>query len=147
MSAAPRRGAVFWAGVVVGGAIMAFGVRGLLDAAPATRPVQAGLGVVGLAVLHDALVAPLACVIGALVAARLPEPFRGPVRAGLLASAVALLVAWPGLRGYGRAQVPDNPTVQPLNYASALVTVLAVTWVLVALWVVARWRRGRITPG
>lgn len=147
MSATRRRGAGFWAGVSVGGPITAFGVRGLLDAAPATRPVQSGFGVVGLAVVHDAVVAPLACVIGLLLVARLPEALRGPVRAGLIASATSLLVAWPALRGSGRARVPDNPSVQPLDYGTAIATVLAVTWVLVAGWVLVRWWRSRITPG
>jgi hypothetical protein len=59
------------------------------------------------------------------------------VRAGLFASAVLLLVAWPALRGYGRDHVPDNPSVAPLHYGTAVATVLAVVWVAVAVWILA----------
>ena len=38
---------------------------------------------------------------------------------------MAILVGWAALRGYGRDQVPDNPTVDPLSYGTAVLTVLA----------------------
>jgi hypothetical protein len=134
-------GAGFWIGALVGGGIMVFGLRGLLDAAPATRPAEVGLGFLGLDLLHDAVLAPLACVVGALLTRFLPRPFRAPVRAGLFASFVALLVGWPALRGYGRDQVPDNPTVDPLSYGTALLTVIAIIWAAVAVWSAAAWWR------
>jgi hypothetical protein len=128
-------GAGFWIAVVLGTAIGGYGLVGLLDAAPATRPPQALLGAFGLNVLHDAVLAPLACVIGVVLARLLPVTVRRPVRTGLFATFVVLLVGWAPLRGYGRARVPDNPTVDPLNYATAVVTVLAVVWVLIVAWI------------
>ena len=57
-------GALFWIGAVVGIGVMAFGVKGLLDAAPSTQPSQVGLSLIGLDLLHDAIVAPLVCLVG-----------------------------------------------------------------------------------
>jgi hypothetical protein len=141
---APRsHGVGFWVAAVVGAGLMAYGAIGLLDAAPATRPGPVALRLLGLDVLHDAVIAPLACAVGWVVVRRFPGWARRPVRAGLFASAVVLLVAWPALRGYGRARVPDNPTVQPLHYGTAVVTVLVVVWLLAGLWLVGSvwWRR------
>ncbi len=129
-------GAWFWIAVVVGGAIGGYGLMGLLDAAPATRPPQALLGALGLDLLHDAVLAPIACAVGLVLARFLPAWLRRPVRAGLFASFVVLLIGWAPLRGYGRSRVPDNLTVDPLNYATAVLSVLAVVWIAVAVWVV-----------
>ena len=136
-------GAGFWIAVVVGGAIGTYGLVGLLGAAPATRPPQALLGAFGLHLLHDAVIAPLACAIGFALARLLPAQVRRPVRAGLFATFVVVLVGWAPLRGYGRDRVPDNPTVDPLDYSSAIVTVLVVVWLLVAAWIGGSWLRRR----
>jgi hypothetical protein len=128
-------GAGFWIAVVIGAAIGGYGLMGLLEAAPATRPPQALLGALGLDLLHDAVLAPVACGVGFLLARFLPATLRRPVRAGLFATFVILVVGWAPLRGYGRARVPDNPTVDPLNYATAIPTALAVVWLAVAVWV------------
>lgn len=147
MSATPRTnteaertgGAGFWIGAVIGIGIMAFGVKGLLDAAPATRPSQVAFGFLGLDLLHDFVVAPIVCLIGIVLVGRFPRWVRAPLRAGLFASIVAFVVGWAALRGYGRDRVPDNATVDPLNYSSAVLTVLAVIWVAAGLWVVGAW--------
>lgn len=136
-------GAGFWIGAGVGALIMAFGIKGLLDAAPATRPSQVGLGLLGLDLLHDAVVAPLACAVGVVLTRFLPHRVRAPVRAGLFASLVVIVVGWAALRGYGRGQVPDNPTVDPLDYGTAVLTVLAIIWVAVTLWSGVAWSRSR----
>jgi hypothetical protein len=136
-------GAGFWIGAVVGLGIMAFGIKGLLDAAPATRPDQVAFGAIGLDVLHDALVAPIACAVGLVMTRFLPWRLRAPVRAGLFASAAVILVGWAALRGYGRASVPDNHTVDPLDYGTAVVTVLGFVWLTVGLWAAVAWSRSR----
>lgn len=136
-------GAGFWVGAVIGIGIMAFGIKGLLDAAPATRPGQVAFGAIGLDVLHDALIAPVVCVIGALLSRFLPRSVRAPVRAGLFATAIAIVVGWAALRGYGRAYVPDNPTVDPLSYGTALLTVLAIVWAAAGTWATIAWLRSR----
>jgi hypothetical protein len=144
-AAAPAEsgGAGFWIAAVIGAGIMAFGVRGLLQAAPATRPGQVGLSLLGLDLLHDALVAPLVCLIGVVLARWLPRWAGAPVRAGLFASAMAVVVGWAAWRGYGRAHVPDNPTVDPLDYSSAVLTVLVIVWVVTAAWAAIAWYRSR----
>jgi hypothetical protein len=139
----PTGGALFWIGAVIGIGVMAFGVKGLLDAAPSTQPNQVGLSLLGLDLLHDLIVAPIVCLVGLLLTRLLPDRVRAPVRAGLFASAIVTLVGWAALRGYGHDQVPDNPTVDPLNYATAVLTVLAVVWVAVIAWAGSAWWLGR----
>lgn len=136
-------GVLFWVGAVIGLGIMAFGLKGLLDAAPSTRPDQVGIGLVGLDLLHDAIVAPIVCAVGLVLTKWLPRRFRAPVRAALFASVLVIGVGWAALRGYGRDSVPDNSTVDPLNYGTAVLTVLGVVWGLAALWSVAVWWRDR----
>lgn len=147
-----RRARTFWVGAALGIACMAIGARGLLDHASATRPGAAITWLVGADLVHDLLIAPVACFVGLALARGLPRPWRGPVRAGLFATAIVLAVGWAPLRGYGRMTAPDNPSVQPLDYASAVGTVLVTTWILVALWLVAlTWSRraaaGSDVPG
>ncbi len=136
-------GALFSIGAAIGIGVMAFGVKGLLDAAPSTEPTQVGLSLIGLDLLHDAIVAPIVCLIGLVLTRFLPDRVRIPVRAGLFASAIVVLVGWATLRGYGRDQVPDNSTVDPLNYGTAVLTVLAAVWVGVVAWVGSAWWLGR----
>jgi hypothetical protein len=69
---------------------------------------------------------------------------RRPVRAGLFATFVVVLVGWAPLRGYGRDRVPDNPTVDPLDYATAIPTVLTVVWLFTLGWIAVAVRRGRV---
>lgn len=118
----------FWPAVVVGWALMAVGAAGLAGwighfAGPVPW-LRAGAWVVGVALVHDLVVAPLACLAGVVTARLLPRPYRGPVVGALLVAAVVTAVAVPGLRGWGR--LAGNPSVQPLNYATGLGTVLAV---------------------
>ncbi len=136
------RGAGFWLTFVVGWAVIGYGLSLALS-------IRGGLGttaeiaawVAGGHLVHDAVVAPAAALAGtALVAATVPW-VRGLVRAGLLATACVLAVAYPALRGFGAK--PRNPSVLPLDYDRAVVTVLGVVWGAVALLVlVAFVRRG-----
>jgi hypothetical protein len=131
----------FWIAAAVGITIMAFGVRGIVTHARGTHPSAFVAWIVGADLVHDLLLAPAALLVGALLARALPDRWWPPVRAGVLATALVLAVAWAPLRGYGRATVPDNETVQPLDYSTAVLTVLAVVWAGVALWLAARWFR------
>ena len=138
-----RPGATFWVGLVIGGGVMAFGLRGVLMQSGATDPGALTRWVIGADLLHDLVIAPIAIAIGWCVNRAVPTRFRAPVQAGLIASAITLAIGWPGLRGYGRHLVPDNPSVQPLNYATAVLTVLAMIWGVVALWLTLRAVRSR----
>jgi hypothetical protein len=140
-------GAGFWVGAAVGLAVMAFGVRGILTHARGTEPPAFAVWFVGADLLHDLVLAPLVCLAAAGVARLLPARVRAPVGSGLIASAFVVAVGWPSLRGYGRATVPDNPTVQPLNYATAIATVLAVVWAIVLVWLVLIALRTRAGAG
>jgi hypothetical protein len=148
VTGAPRRpdrphGAGFWVAAVVGLGVIGFGVRGILTHAEGTEPPEFAKWLVGADLLHDFVLAPLVCLAAAAVARLLPARVRAPVGSGLIATAFVLAVGWAPLRGYSRATVPDNPTVQPLNYATAITTVLVVVWAVVGLWIVVAWVRRR----
>ncbi len=98
---------------------------------------------IGGDIVHDLIVAPIVAVIGIVVIRRAPAIARAPLRAALFGSAVVVAVAWPALRGYGRLRTPDNASVQPLNYATAVATVVGVVWVISALWLSVIWLRER----
>jgi hypothetical protein len=134
----PEYGTRFWIAFAVGGAVIAFGVIGMLVDIGVRAGADVAAWLAGVNVVDDLLLAPGACVVGAVLARVLPEPWRAPVRAALLTTAVVLLVAFPALRGYGRDQVPDNDSVDPLNYATATVTVLAAVWAAATAWLIAR---------
>ncbi len=89
---------------------------------------------IGGALADDLVVAPVAALIGVAVIRRVPALARAPLRAALFGSAVAVAVAWPELRSYGRMRTPDNKSVQPLNYTTAVATVVGVVWIVSALW-------------
>ena len=129
---------------MIGGAVMAWGVRGVLLDAAGTEPGVLTRWVIGADLLHDFLLAPLVIAAGWLVVRIVPARVRVPIQAGLVASGVVILVGWPAWRGYGRAVVPDNPTVQPLDYTTAILTVLGIVWVVVAIWIAARLVRARV---
>jgi hypothetical protein len=133
-----RPGATFWVGLLIGGALMGFGVRGALMDSRATHPTELARWVIGADLLHDLLFAPIVIALGWIVVRLVPRSWRVPVQAGLVASGVAALVGWAAWRGYGHATAPGNATVQPLDYTTAILTVWAITWALVAAWIVIR---------
>ena len=130
-------------GLMLGVPLMTVGVLGLWQHMDATPPANYLRFFIGGDLLHDFLVAPVAALVGVVIVRRAPTLVRGPLRAALFTSAIVIAVAWPGLRGYGRARAPDNISVQPLNYATAVLTVLAVVWVVTAVWVTVEVLRSR----
>ena len=99
--------------------------------------------VIGADLIHDFILAPVVIGIGWGVNRLVSLRWRPPIQAGLFATGVTLLIAWPGWRGYGRHLVPDNTSVQPLDYTTAILTVLAVIWITVAIWLALRLRGHR----
>ena len=141
-----RHGVGFWFAVVLGAGFMVVGVLDYLDATPDfERRANFAAFVIGADVAHDFLLAPIACFVGWIVWRACPRVVWAPVRFGLIASASLLVIALPGLRE--TADVSQNPTIQPLNYATGFATVLAVVWIIAALWalivVVAARARGQ----
>jgi hypothetical protein len=132
----PARGRGFWVALVAGWALVGFGVVGLARGRDGLGGAfRVGLWVSAGHAAHDLVVAPLVLTVGLLVARAIPRPGRMPVQMGLVASAIAVAVAYPALRGFGRKT--GNPSVLPLDYRTALLTVLAAIWVFVALWIAA----------
>jgi hypothetical protein len=138
-----RPGVAFWIGLVIGGAVMAFGIRGAFMNSRATDPAVLVQWVVGADLVHDLLIAPIAIGVGWAATRIVPLAARIPVQLGLVATGVVLIVGWAPLRGYGRATVPDNPSVQPLDYSTAILTVLVAVWVVVGAWITVRLVRAR----
>lgn len=133
----PTGGPVFWVGVVVGWAVIAIGIKGLLDDSVATNPRAVGRLFIQTALLHDLVLAPLVCGVSLLLARFLRPPLRAIVGGGLIASTIVSLYAFPFVRGYGRS--PTMPSALPLNYGRGLLIILAVIWTVVA--VLALWAR------
>ena len=145
----PRYGSSFWIALPIGAAVMVFGAIGLIGDLGVGGGVEVGGWLVAADVAHDFVLAPLACLVGVAVARVLPRWCRAPVQAALLTTGVLLVVVFPALRGYGRDTVPDNPSVQPLDYTTATLTALAVVWAAAGVWLVVRLAtsdRGRRRP-
>ncbi len=137
MSAEPGRGR-FWISAAVGWAVIGWGVYGIFSNSLDTRPANLAKFVVGGALLHDLLVAPVVILAGVLIARAVPARARGPVQAALVVSGIVAVFAWPLLRAYGLAA--NNPTSLPHNYGLNLVVVLGVVWAVAAAAVVLKFR-------
>jgi hypothetical protein len=139
VSAAPRpAGPRFWITAAIGWAIIAWGVVGIFSHSLDTRPANLARFVVGGALLHDLLIAPLVILAGVLVARRVPARARGPVQAAMAISAIVALFAYPLVRAYGLAA--NNPTSLPHNYGLNLVILLAVVWAAAGVAVLLKLR-------
>ena len=127
MKAPPSRTAL--AGLVLGYAVIAFGAIGLLQHLAFDKVTRVALWVAGADLLHDFVIAPIVCLVGLGIAHWVPTPWRWPIRAAAILSAIVLAVSYPALRGFGRQTAPGNATVLPLDYTTAVLTVLSVIWV------------------
>jgi hypothetical protein len=132
----PPGGPLFWTTTITGAAIVIFGLYGLLTHLAASQRIDFAKWFVGVDLAHDLVIAPLAGIIGYVATRLVRRPWRFPVQAGLFATAIVLAVGWAPLHGYGHATAPGNPSVQPLDYTSAVATVLAAVWILVAGWMI-----------
>ena len=149
MSAAPRPagaatplpgplGPRFWISAAIGWSVIGWGVYGIFSNSLDTRPANLAKFVVGGALLHDLLVAPVVILAGVLVARAVPARARGPVQAALVVSGIVALFAWPLVRAYGLAA--NNPTSLPHNYGLNLLVVLGVVWAVAGAAVALKFR-------
>lgn len=134
-------GPLFWVSAALGWAVVAWGVRGILLNSLDTRPSNLARFVVGGALLHDLLVAPVVVLAGVLLTRAVPGRARAVVQGALAISAIVALFAYPLVRAYGLAT--NNPTSLPHNYAANLLVVLGVVWAVAAGLIIARLRRSR----
>ena len=125
-----RNGPLFWISAALGWAVIAWGVRGIFQHSLDTRPSNLAKFVVGGALLHDLVVAPVVIVAGVLLARAVPRRGRAVVQAALVVSGIVALFSYPLVRAYGLAA--NNPTSLPHNYGLNLLLVLGVVWAVAA---------------
>ena len=137
-----RHGLTFWAAFATGAAITVyFGIGGALHDLPATAArLSLVKWIVATDVVHDLVVAPIACAVAWSTARWLPRTLRVPLQWACFASAVVIFVVQNALRGTGGFR--HNPTIQPLDYATSTATVLGVVWLAAAVWAIVRAWRG-----
>ena len=133
-----RAGPLFWISAVAGWAVIGFGLRGVFQHSLDTRPANLAKFVVGGALLHDLVVAPLVILVGVVVARAVPRRTRAVVQGALVVTAVLALFSYPLVRAYGLAA--NNPTSLPHNYTANLLVVLGAVWAVAALLVLLRVR-------
>jgi hypothetical protein len=134
-----RAGPLFWVSAALGWAVIAWGLRGIFEKSLDTRPSNLAKFVVGGALLHDLLVAPLVILAGVLLARVVRGRARALVQAALAVSGMVALFSYPLVRGYGLAA--NNPTSLPHNYTANLLVVLGLVWAFAATAVILRLRR------
>lgn len=147
-----RHGPVFWAGVVVGWAVIGFGVWGTFDESNLTHPTSFGRWFFGGLFTHDLLLAPVVLVAGLAVARWVPARIRPVVSVALFVAGAVALYSAPVVLGYGER--PANPSVLPRDYAEGLALVLGAIALAAVLLIAIRtgrsWparRRGRTRAG
>ena len=122
---------MFWVSAVLGWAVIAYGVRGLLHHHVDTRPANLAKFFVGGALAHDLLFAPVVLIAGVLLARAAPRPARVWLQAGLLVSGCLVLFSYPLVRDY--AKVIRNPSSLPHNYTANLAVTVGLAWGAVLL--------------
>jgi len=132
----PTYGVGFWAGLALGVPIVAYGVRGVLDALPGVQLTSFLRWFLGGALVHDLVLAPLVCVLAWGVLRVVPATAAGPVQGALLASGVVGLVSWPFVRGYGIT--PGEPSFLSRDYTASVLSIWAAIWAIAAVVIV--WR-------
>lgn len=138
-------GAFFYACLIIGWAVIVFGLHGMVANAGQTNPSALARILVGLNVVNDAVVIPLLVVAGFLSRRVLPRWALVPVQVALIASATVLLYAYPLLGDWGRTARAGYSRL-PWDYGQNVAVVLGSIWLVCALLVLWSWRRSRPTP-
>jgi hypothetical protein len=132
----PTYGRAWWAGLAVGGSVLAWGLVGLVGQAMATVPPAWAGWLLACLLVHDLVVVPAVFAVARLVG-RAPARWRPAMRAALVVSGVLVLVTAPALLGGGRSTQPGNSSVLPGDYPRSLALVLGLVWAVAAGWVLA----------
>ncbi len=119
LSTASKPGAVFWTTAVLGWAVIAWGVAGVVRHHVDTRPADLLRFVAGGILLHDLVVVPLALVAAYLLNRAVPAPWRRWVQVTLVVAAPLALFAfrWCGATGTSRATRRRCPTTTPPTWS------------------------------
>lgn len=134
-----RAGPAFWVSAAIGWIVIGVGLRGIFVHSLDTRPANLARFVVGGALLHDLIIAPLVILAGVALIRFVPGRARSIVQAALVVTGVLAVFSYPMVRAYGLAA--NNPTSLPHNYALNLLVVLGVVWTVAAAALVVRLRR------
>jgi hypothetical protein len=134
-----RYGPTFWVSVVLGWAAISYGVWLVVSEASITHPGNYATYFVGLALIHDLLVAPVALVVATIVRRVVPVIAVGIVLGALLISATVTAFAYPFFIRR-TAAIADNPSFLPRNAGVGLLIVLAAVWTAAALMLLFRFR-------
>ncbi|MBD5784830.1 hypothetical protein IF650_01435 [Cellulosimicrobium terreum] len=123
-----------------GAALIGFGLWTAWSTVPSSQWPSALVWLAGGVVVHDAVLAPLAVVLGAWVLPRVPPVWRGPLRGGLLAAGALAILAIALVAG---ASDRRNWSVVPQDPLAAITT--AVIAVVIGV-VVGAFLGGSRTP-
>ncbi len=127
--------------MVVGWAVIAYGVRAASREGDDAPLFDVFKFVVAFDIVHDVLIAPLVVLGAWLIGKAVPPVARGPVRAAAALSALLLLTFWPEVQRWGAR--PLTPSALPLNYGRGLMIVIAVVWLVAAAVIAQRVRIAR----
>ena len=121
--------------LLIGWAIIGFGINAALHDARDAHPTALLLHVIAFDLGHDIVVAPIAFLVFWLVGRFAPVSVRGPIRAALAATALFTVFSIPLVKRWG--QRPTNSSTLPLPYGRNLLIIIAIIWSLAAatsLW-------------
>lgn len=130
----PGRG--FWVGLALGTPVMVYGAVELVQQAGWPRAFGVARWFGGGILLHDLVLVPIVLAVVWAIGRWTPPAVHTPLRAAVLGTALIVAIGWPGLRGYGNKS--DNATIHPLDYGTAVVTLLVLLWAAASVW--AAWR-------
>ncbi|SDS10374.1 hypothetical protein SAMN04489860_0802 [Paraoerskovia marina] len=119
-----------WALWAAGAAMIAWGLWTAWVRVPPDQWVSVLLWLAGGIVVHDAVLAPVAILLGLVVLPRVPETWRPALRGGLLALGVLALL---GVGVFMGAEGRRNPSVVPQDPLAAVLVALAVVVVGVVI--------------
>ncbi|MEO8322523.1 MAG: hypothetical protein ABI571_00085 [Actinomycetota bacterium] len=122
--------------LVLGSAVMAFGIAGLFVDGNRTNPDQWARWFFGALIAHDLVVAPVVFAVAFVVHRSTGGRLRRVLQAGLVATGIVVLTVYPFLRGYGRRD--DNPSVLPNDYLASVLWVVGSIWIALAVWALLR---------
>ena len=118
---------------VFGLAFLAIGAYALATTlSPGQIPSLAGW-LIGVLVVHDAIIVPLTIVVGFALSKTVSARVRPVVQGGLIVAAILSLISIPVVLAYGR--YPENPSLLPLDYGRNIVIILITVGLITGLLV------------